>query len=746
MFLPPSQLSARATRPSTSEQAAVGDDIRAIDRIVDAAIDAAPDCVRRRLILPSLDWRAVPATKVARMMSLLKQSGVACPRWLAKAVLLAGHVTEEEQHQNLSAHLKLLNRINQASLHGETGVEIGPLVDGLMDDATIETEIIGAIVPRLIKIGCSRQAVRLALAHSHRTQDPLRAVVAQLDAVLRELPAVRLRVTGFSTTQLFAAALGPAFAARDWRADVSQAEFGVALSELAKPDVGHDALLLLLDLDGFAPFDWRNPPARVAELLSERAELLAGALAAFAERSEVPLFINTLPCAPAPTAGLLDWRHAAGLRRAIEVVNARILDAAGLSSKIVVIDGDEALAEIALSRHVDQKLWFYGRIAYSVEATRALAGAFARAWRLLFQGPVKVLAVDLDNTLWGGIYGDDGVERLASGQEFPGNAFLAMQQECLRLRSQGILLVALSKNNADAISAFERHPGMVLKPSDFSALAVNWEPKPQNIRKVAAELNLGLDSFLFIDDSPQERDAMRRQCPEVRTPEMPADPAERPLWLRRQACTWPVRLTAEDEARQALYATGREASQWKAIAGSQEDFLRGLEQRLTVGHVRAETVARIAQMHERTNQFNLTTVRSTEADIAAMAAEAWPGIVLYGRASDRFGDHGIVIAAVAEIVGGEAFLRSFLMSCRVIGREVERAFLGELLRELAWRGVSRVYGEYIPTAKNAMVRDFYPTSGFARVEADEGAGTNWVLSLSNTELPGSQFVTVVWEA
>jgi FkbH-like protein len=206
-----------------------------------------------------------------------------------------------------------------------------------------------------------------------------------------------------------------------------------------------------------------------------------------------------------------------------------------------------------------------------------------------------------------------------------------------------------------------------------------------------------------------------------------------------------VRLTAEDEARQTLYATGREASQWKATAGSHDNFLRGLEQRLTIGRVQAATVARVAQMHQRTNQFNLTTVRSTEADIAAMASEDGPGIVLYGRATDRFGDHGIVIAAVAEIVGNEAFLRSLLMSCRVIGREVERAFLGELLRELARRGVGRVYGEYIPTAKNAMVRDFYSSCGFAQAQADEGSGTTWVLNLSDTELPGSQFVTVVWE-
>ena len=360
------------------------------------------------------------------------------------------------------------------------------------------------------------------------------------------------------------------------------------------------------------------------------------------------------------------------------------------------------------------------------------------------RGPVKVVAVDLDNTLWGGVYGDDGVERLACGHDFPGNAFMAMQQECLRLKSQGLLLVALSKNNADAITAFERHPGMVLKADDFAAMAVNWDPKPQNIRRLAADLNLGLDSFVFLDDSPQERDAMRRLCPEVTVPEMPSDPADRPLWLRRLTCTWPVRLTAEDETRAALYATGREASRLKASATTLEDFLRGLEQRLIVGYARKDTVARIAQMHQRTNQFNLTTLRNTDADIAFMTSGD-RGIALLGRVNRQFGDHGIVIAATASIDGDEAVIRSLLMSCRVIGRQVEHAFLGELLRELARRGVARVRGDYIPTAKNGMVRDFYASCGFELVEANEEKST-WSFSLGRAAPPSSQFVVTGWES
>jgi FkbH-like protein len=680
---------------------------------------------------------------VADLLAVLEQSGVPCPGWLARLLVVAGHVLPEGPR--LAGPLKSLNRVNGACRGGEKGLDVELLLAGMYEDASVDGDIAGALVARLMELGRSEDAARLALAHGHRAPGALRNAKEPIDALAQELPRTRLRLAGYSTTEALAEALHPAFVAAGWRPEISRAGFGEVIAELMGPQHPCDALVVLLDFDGLASLDWRNAPARVAELFSERADLLASAMAKFAEQSAATLLINTIPCAPAPMAGLLDRRHAMGLRRAIDFVNARILQVAEQSARVVVIDSDLALADIPLSDHIEPKLWFYGRVAYSLDATRALAHAFAQAWRLLRHGPLKVLALDLDNTLWGGTFGEDGVERLLCGHDFPGNAFLAMQQECLRLRNQGLLLVALSKNNAEAVTAFDQHPGMTMRSHDFAATAVNWVPKPQNIRKLAADLNLGLDSFMFLDDSPQERDAMRRLCPEVSVPEMPADPAERPLWLRRLSSTWPVRLTDEDQARQALYVAGREVGRWKAAAATHEDFLRGLEQRLTVARIGRNTVARVAQMHLRTNQFNLTTVRSTEADIAAMAADDWPGVGLHGRVSDRFGDHGIVVAAVAAIEGSEASIRSFLMSCRVIGREIERAFLGELLRELARRGADRVYGAYLPTAKNAIVRDFYSACGFTRIEEDEGRST-WLLHLDRDELPGSQFVSIEWEA
>lgn len=716
----------------------------AIQTIVDEAIAAAPDLLRRRAILPAIDWSNVSSAKVALLLSTLAQSRLAVPRWLSKLLLLAGHALPEDVEKTVSPDLVVLNRINGGRNASQKRDDVGGMLPVLCADEQLEADVVTALVQKFVALGWEDEAVRLALAQQHNAPGIVKRAGKAVAAYIEGLPSVRLRLIGTSTTQTLADEMKPALAGIGWRADVTQADFGTLIAELMHPPEGADAHVVLLDLEGFAPRDWRRSAADASDLLAERVKHLAAALLEFAAHSQAPLLINTIPVPAAPVAGYLDRSHASGLRRAADYINRHILEAAEKSKQIIVIDADQALASLPIREQSDSKLWYYGRIAYSADAVRLLARAFADAWGLLKRGPAKVLAVDFDNTLWGGVYGDDGVEALACGEDFPGNAFRALQAECLRLRQQGLLLVGLSKNNPDAITAFQRHPGMLLQPDDFAAMAINWEPKPDNIRKVAADLNLGLDSFVFLDDSPHEREAMRRLCPEVSVPEMPADPAERPLWLRRMTRTWPLRLTAEDETRAALYAVRREAQNAQAGAVNFEDYLKGLEQHLTVALVNATTLPRVVQMHERTNQFNLTTLRSTEADISALIATPDRGLALVGRVRDKFGDHGLVIAATVEINGTEAAVRSLLMSCRVIGREVERAFLGALTEELKRRGVTQVSGDYIPTRKNAMVKDFYASCGW-QPSGGDAERTTWVFDAGAMEPPRSQFVALDWE-
>ena len=716
-----------------------------IDEIVDAVIAAAPECLRQRVILPSMDWSLVTPHKVSLLLLSLEQARLDIPRWLSQALLLAGHTIGGEVGRKLPAGLGSLNRLNGAGGDPHEHKVMSATLAMLAHEVDLEPNVTAALVRRLMALSWDEDALSLALAQFCRAPQALKCTGKAFDTYLDNLPAARIRLSGSSTTWILMEALRPAFAVQGWRAEVTEGTFGSALADLMSPPDGIDALAVLLDFDSLVPRDWRLGSADMQSRLADVADILGDALDAFSARARVPLLISTIPVPSAPTAGFLDRRHAMGVRSGVDMLNARILDAAERSNRIVVVDADQALVPLAARDQSDARLWYYGRIAYSAEATRLMAAAFAEAWRLLRRGPAKVLAIDFDNTLWGGVYGDDGIERLTCGEEFPGNVFQAMQRECLRLKGQGLLLVALSKNNSDALSVFERHSGMVLRPDDFTAAAINWESKPDNIRKLADDLNLGLDSFVFIDDSPHEREAMRRLCPEVLVPEMPSDPAERPLWLRRLTATWLLRLTAEDESRASLYAVERDARDAKAGAGSVEAYLSSLEQRLVLSFVGEKTVVRAAQMHQRTNQFNMTTLRLTEPDIVGLMKDKAGGIAVLGRVMDKFGDHGIVIVATVVIRDDEAVIRTLLMSCRVIGREVERAFMGELLRELVRRGVRRVSGEYIPTPKNAMVRDFYRSCGFEQTGAGEG-GTTWRFLIDANDPPVSPYVTTSWEA
>lgn len=711
--------------------------------LVDAVINAGPECLREKVLLQAIDWARVAPARVGAMLRDFASRGIQVPGWLTRSLLLGGHAVPAEIAGHLSPELQALGRLNESNGLTKERHTFAAAHRAVCLLNELDVEVVAVIVKKLQSLGWAEEAAELALSSWDSAPKLLNLAASAIEAHRRSLPAVRIRVAGFSTTHLLAESLAPAFAALGWRAEISEANFGEAFGELLNPTQDCDCLVLLMDYEGFAARDWRRTADDGLALVRERAKLLASALAKFSERAKAPLLINTIPMPPAPTAGLLDRQHALGLRRAIDLINQRIVEAADQSGQIIVCDADAALADLPLARQSDPKLWFYGRIAYSAAASRALAKGFAQSWQLLKYGPLKVVALDFDNTLWGGVYGDDGIGALVCGSDFPGNAFGAFQQECLRLKQQGMLLVGLSKNNPDAITVFEQHPGMVLKADDFTATAINWEAKPDNIRRLAAELNLGLDSFLFLDDSPHEREAMRQMCPAVTVPEMPADPAARPLWLRRQVATWPVRLTDEDGRRAEMYWAERAAKDWKLQSVSLADYLRGLEQRLVIEPVRRETIPRVAQMHQRTNQFNLTTVRLTEAELGAMTVDKSRHLALLGRVTDRFGDHGIVVAATVRIEGDAAEILTLLMSCRVIGREVERAFLGSLLVELERRGVHTVTGVYKPTAKNDQVRGFYLSAGFKQAFSDADQ-TVWRWTVGDRELPHSEFVRMQW--
>lgn len=711
----------------------------ALDGVVAAAVALAPEAVKRRELLQSVDWSRVAPPRVAAMLCELQAGGRRIPHWLARSLVLGGHVLPDSVAQALPLELRLLN-----DLAGADAATQPSDIETLRQHERRDADALRALVARLAGGGKVAEACAIALSHWHDAPQVLQPLRQCLDTYVAGLPVLRLHVAAFSTADTLAKDLRSAAAAAGFQAEVGLASFGEVVATLLAPRDDVDAHIVMLDAMPLIERDWRMKAAESEAAIRSWADMLAGAIGQYVTRTTVPILLNTLAAPAFPTAGWRDSDHALGLHRAIGIVNDALVALARAHASLHLVDSDAALADIAPAQRSDAKLWYYGRVAWSAEAGRALARAFAQALRAARHGPAKVLALDFDNTLWGGVYGDDGIERLQCGEEAPGNAFQAFQRECLRLKGQGFILVGLSKNNADAIDVFDKHPGMLLKREDFAATAIDWEPKAGNIARLAGELRLGPDSFLFLDDSPHEREAMRRLMPQVIVPEMPADPALRPEWLRRLVATWPSRLTAEDMARSSLYAAEAAARSLKATAATLGDYLRGLEQRLEVRPVTRETIGRAAQMHQRTNQFNLTTRRCTESDIAALTADPARGLALLGRVSDKFGDHGITVAATATIDGDTAEISTFLMSCRVIGREIERAFLGALLGELGSRGVDRVRGSYIATAKNTMARDFYTSNGFRRV-ADSAEGALFEFRLGVDAAPASGNVKISQE-
>ena len=562
---------------------------------------------------------------------------------------------------------------------------------------------------------------------------------------VKPLTAIRLRLLSFSTGDVLAQEISRALASVGLQADIAHPGFGLVVPELLAPSgETPDAVIILMDAAGFFSRDWRQPTEVAQALLDERTDAFASALETFLASSSAPVIVNSLPSAVAPQVGIHDLHHPDGASFLVHSVNRRLQELAARHPRLVLIDADLALAHIAPVHRSDPKFWFYGRLPYSGPATSALAKAMAQALAAPRKAPVKVLALDLDDTLWRGIYGEQGLG-VECGDDFPGNAFKAFQHECLRLKSQGLLLTILSKNDADVLRVFDEHPGLALRREDFVAHRINWSPKPDNIRALSRELDLGLDSFLFLDDSPHEREAMRRLAPEVHVPELPGDAALRPQFLRTLPSLWPAQVTAEDRERTELYAVQLKGRALQKQAASLEDYLAGLEQRLTVAPLTAAGVPRIAQMHARTNQFNLTTLRLSEGEISAMIGDESGYCVMQGRLADRFGDHGVVICAIAKLDGRRASVLSLLMSCRVIGREVETAFLGAVLRHLGERGIDEVDGRFVPTSKNGPARDFYRKAWFAEGAPADDEGQTWLWYMDRCALPGSSFVAVAME-
>ena len=466
-----------------------------------------------------------------------------------------------------------------------------------------------------------------------------------------------------------------------------------------------------------------EPVARLDAEVNRFLQLYRSAV----ERFDCSVLTNNFETDLERPYGSLDTILGSTRNNLIRATNVAI--ARGLPSQVFLHDVDALSAKHGKMRWFDWRLYNAAKAAVSFECQPYYADSVSAALAALFGQSRKCLVLDLDNTLWGGVIGDDGLGGIQLGAGQPaGEAFVAFQRYLKALKDRGVLLAVASKNDMEtALLPFREHPDMVLKESDISCFIANWEPKDANIRSITKQLNIGLDSLVFFDDNPVERGLVKSSLPEVAVPEVPEDPSLYVQCLDNAHWFDTLGVTEEDRKRGTFFQSNAAREQLEKEASNYGDYLRQLSMAATTEPVLESNIVRITQLINKTNQFNLTTKRKTESEVRTLAADE-RYYTSSTRLTDKFGDNGLISVVIGSIDPSDKKLLHvdlWLMSCRVLKRDVEVLDFERLLLFCKKRGVKYVRGHFLPTTKNKLVEDHYATLGFTQVAAD-GEGTTWV--------------------
>ena len=409
-----------------------------------------------------------------------------------------------------------------------------------------------------------------------------------------------------------------------------------------------------------------------------------------------------------------------GAVRFVRRMNEALARYAEAHRGFLVNDINYLAAELGLDHWFSPTMWYAYQYALDLSAVPALCASIANIIKSLYGKNKKSIACDLDNTLWGGVIGDDGVQGIQLGEESPsGRAFTALQRYLKLVSQTGVLLNVNSKNEAEiAKSGFSR-PESVLHEEDFICFTANWQPKDENLAQMASQLNLLPESFVFLDDNPAEREIVRRRFPQTAVPEL-TEPEHYVRTLARSGYFEVTSLSADDKKRSEMYRENAQRAQAQAAFSDYSDYLRSLEMKAVIAPFDTAHAARITQLMNKTNQFNLTTRRYTDAEVSACMSDG-NTLTLYASLADRFGDNGIVSALIGRVQDGILTIEEWVMSCRVFKRDLELAVFDALIAYCRTHNITGIEGDYLPTAKNAYVRTLYPTLGFSQTaESEEG--------------------------
>jgi FkbH-like protein len=593
----------------------------------------------------------------------------------------------------------------------------------------------------LLQTPAPGRAVR-ALAGYALEENQLRRLADAIAAIRRDgtslapLTPFKLGVVGNTTLEPLVPALVATAARYGIDLEVVSAEFGQTVQEAlsAESTVNRarpDAVLIALDYRGL-PLSPGPHTAQTAAASVDEAIALVGTLRrSFRAHGGALSIVQTVAPAPEALFGSFDRAVPGTLRNLAAAFNAALVES--------VRDGDDvvfdvaALAEtVGLARWHSPTQWNVAKLAFDASLLPLYADHVCRLLAAMRGKSRRCLILDLDNTLWGGVIGDDGLEGIVVGQgDATGEAYLSVQRAALALRERGVVLAVSSKNDdAVARAVFAGHPEMLLREDHIAVFQANWIDKATNIASIAHELSLGLDAMVFLDDNPVERGLIRAALPDVAVPELPDDPGLYARTLAAAGYFESISYSDEDGKRADFYRDNARRVALKAQVGDLEGYLASLNMLIGFRPFDATGRSRIAQLINKSNQFNLTTRRYSEQDVAAFEAGE-SAFTLQVRLVDAFGDNGMISVVICRAAGDAWEIDTWLMSCRVLGRRVEQMVLREILAHARAKGAARLIGVYRPTERNAMVADHYGKLGFRLIGEDAAGVTTWELSTAD---------------
>jgi FkbH-like protein len=565
-----------------------------------------------------------------------------------------------------------------------------------------------------------------------------------LPASLRGLSSIKLAILGGFTTHQLRVLIELYLFAAGISAEIYEADYGVFRQEILDPssDLYHFEPGVI-----FLATHWRNighlpaltdPAEKVAELLEAEYREWALLWETAHQRLGSQVLQNNFDPPPWRSLGNHEMRHPSAPGRFIAEINRMLAERA--PPYVTIHDVEGVAASIGRRAWGDERFFVHAKMPCAPEHLVEYAHSVSSILAAHVGHSRKCLVMDLDNTLWGGVIGDDGIGGIRLGQGgAEGEAFLSFQRYAQALRTRGVILAVCSKNDERvAREVFEKHPEMVLRLDDISCFVANWMDKATNLKNIARDLNIGLDSLVVIDDNPAERSIIRQMTPEVAVPEISEDPINFIEVLERHRYFQVATLGVEDYKRTGYYRANAERRQLATSAGAMDEFLRSLTMTAVTGPIESATIERSAQLINKSNQFNLTTRRRTVAEVLALTrAPDWVTVTV--SLADRFGDNGLISVVLACVRRDALEIDTWVMSCRVLKRSVERFLLNFLCKLAGDRGLGYIRGEYVPTTKNGLVRDHYAELGFANVQIDSTGRTVWQLSLCDFA-PLSNFI------